>query len=167
MDLQQWQANGWLKPHKTDAQEIGNLLAMIERDIRDATGTNISADWHFGIAYNAALKLCTLLLFANGYRPENNLAHYRTILSLPHTLGQAWQQESIFLNTCRIKRNILEYDCSGHTTEEEAVELLQHVDILHKAVLDFMAGHFPHLLPKEPVQEMRICRGAVGQAPPD
>jgi hypothetical protein len=35
------------------------------------------------IAYNAALKLCTILLFASGWRPEKNLAHYRTLTALP------------------------------------------------------------------------------------
>lgn len=32
---------------------------------QDAAGS-ISADWRFGIAYNAALKLCTILLYASG-----------------------------------------------------------------------------------------------------
>jgi hypothetical protein len=42
----------------------------------------ISDDWKFGIAYNAALKLCTILLHDSGYRPEKNLAHYRTLQAL-------------------------------------------------------------------------------------
>ena len=48
---------------------------------------DISADWRFGIAYNAALKLCTILLYAEGYRPEKTLQHYRTIQALPLILG--------------------------------------------------------------------------------
>ena len=84
MSLQQWLNNGWLRPHQTDAQEIANLLAIADRDIADAGNATLSADWRFGIAYNAALKLCTMLLFAAGYRPENTLAHYRTLLSLEY-----------------------------------------------------------------------------------
>jgi hypothetical protein len=38
MTLKQWSANGWLKTHKTSKQEIGNLLAIVERDIKDAPG---------------------------------------------------------------------------------------------------------------------------------
>jgi len=50
------------------------------RDTRERRGGqhlrvagNISADSQFGIAYNAALKLCTLLLHTSGYRPEKTL----------------------------------------------------------------------------------------------
>ena len=63
MTLKQWADNGWLKAHKTSSEEIGNLLAIVDRDLKDAVEGGISADWRFGIAYNAALKLCTILLF--------------------------------------------------------------------------------------------------------
>jgi hypothetical protein len=36
------------------------LLAIVTRDLADASG-DISADWQRGIAYKAALKLCTIL----------------------------------------------------------------------------------------------------------
>ena len=78
MNLKDWQDNGWLKQHTTDKQEIANLLSIVERDLNDAGNTTVSSDWRFGIAYNAALKLCTIVLYAQGYRPENTLAHYRT-----------------------------------------------------------------------------------------
>lgn len=74
MNLKQWADNGWLKSHKTSAKEISDLLRIVERDTQDAAGS-ISADWQFGIAYNAALKLCTILLYASGYKPEKTLQH--------------------------------------------------------------------------------------------
>ena len=86
MSLKQWADNGWLRPHKTRAKEVAGLLAIVERDLVDAEG-EISADWRFGIAYNAALKLCTILLYTSGYRPERSLQHYRTIAALPLILG--------------------------------------------------------------------------------
>ena len=46
MSLQNWASNGWLRPHKTSAQEIENLLAIVDRDLADAEG-NISDDWRF------------------------------------------------------------------------------------------------------------------------
>jgi hypothetical protein len=55
MTLRQWLDNGWLEPHRTSREEIGRLLAIVERDLRDAEG-DISLDWRFGIAYNAALE---------------------------------------------------------------------------------------------------------------
>ena len=63
MTLSQWAENGWLRPHKTSPKEINNLLRIVDRDLSDARG-GISSDSRFGIAYNAALKLCTILLYA-------------------------------------------------------------------------------------------------------
>lgn len=62
MTLRQWSDNGWLHPHTTSRQEIANLLNIVERDLHDAKVGGVSNDWQFGIAYNAALKLCTILL---------------------------------------------------------------------------------------------------------
>ena len=55
--------------------------------------------------YNAALKLCTILLYAEGYRPEKTLAHYRTLQALPLILGTERQDDADYLDTCRSKRN--------------------------------------------------------------
>ena len=90
MSLQDWADNGWLKSHQTDRQEIAALLAIVERDLRDASNPTLSADWQFGIAYNSALKLCTVILFSQGFRPENALAHYRTIMALKEIPQQNW-----------------------------------------------------------------------------
>ena len=49
MSLKQWLANGWLKPHWTDAAELANLLAIVDRDMADSTSPSLSDDWKFGI----------------------------------------------------------------------------------------------------------------------
>ena len=85
MTLKQWETNGWLKAEPTSQDEIANLLAIVERDLKDATGS-VSPDWQFGIAYNAALKLCTIVLRAEGYRAAHGLQHYRTIMAMLLTL---------------------------------------------------------------------------------
>ena len=87
MNLKQWLDNGWLRRHQTSGKEISDLMAIVDRDLKDAK-EGISDDWRFGIAYNAALKLCTVLLYAEGYKAERNLQHYRTIQSIPLILGQ-------------------------------------------------------------------------------
>ena len=56
MTLTQWEKNGWIRPHQTSPQEIAGLLSIVERDLLDAQG-RISADWQFGITYNAALNV--------------------------------------------------------------------------------------------------------------
>ena len=109
MTLQHWLENKWLKPHRTNQREITGLLSIVDRDINDA-GAALSADWRFGIAYNAALKTCTILLHAEGYRAAHDLQHYRTIAAMPFTLGDSRADDAKYLDTCRKKRNIVEYE---------------------------------------------------------
>lgn len=144
--LRQWADNGWLKPHKTSPQEIGGLLAIVRRDLADARGAGISNDWRFGIAYNAALKLCTVLLYAEGYRPDKNLAHYRTLQAMPLILGATHKEDAVYLDTCRIKRNTVEYDSVGGATAADADELIEFATGLEAEVLAWLKKKYPALL---------------------
>ena len=67
MSLRDWANNGWLRKHSTSKQEIRQLLEIVERDLKDAQQRGVSADWRFGIAYNAALKLCTILMYTDKF----------------------------------------------------------------------------------------------------
>jgi hypothetical protein len=145
MSLSNWANNGWLRPHNATAQEIADMLAIVERDLHDAAG-EISADWRFGIAYNAALKLCTILLHASGYRAEKNLAHYRTLAALPLVLGSEHQGDADYLDTCRTKRNTVEYDRAGAATLEEAEELSAFAHQLREHVIAWLQKNHPRLL---------------------
>jgi hypothetical protein len=146
MSLKDWANNGWLRPHQSSPQEIADLLAIVERDLADAEG-NISADWRFGIAYNGALKLCAILLQASGYRPEKTLQHYRTIAALPEILGRERQDDADYLELCRRKRNITEYERTGAATEADAVELIEFTKELRADVVRWLRQHHPNLVP--------------------
>ena len=124
MSLADWAKNGWLRTHKPSKEEITNLFEIVERDLKDASAKGISDDWKFGIAYNAALKLCAILLHSSGYRPEKNLAHYRTLQALPLILGDKHKSNADYLDACRKKRNETEYDFAGNISEDEAQELI-------------------------------------------
>lgn len=146
MSLQDWLNNKWLRPHKTSPDEIGNLMGIVDRDIQDANFREVSADWRFGIAYNAALKLCTILLYAKGFMPERGLAHYRTIQALPLILGNEREEDKTYLDACRIKRNKVEYDYSGGVTHAEADELTQFVIELKDDVKKWLKDNYPDLI---------------------
>ncbi len=148
MSLQQWANNGWLRAHQSSPQEIADLFSIVARDLADAEG-DISADWRFGIAYNAALKLCTILLHASGYRPEKTLQHYRSIAALPEILGQKWQDDADYLETCRRKRNTAEYDRAGVATEQDATELVEFCKELREEVLQWLTQNHPALAPQK------------------
>jgi hypothetical protein len=68
MSLTDWQRHGWLTPHTTSAQEIGDLLALVRRDLHDSQERGVSADWRFNIAYNAALQSAKAALAVAGFR---------------------------------------------------------------------------------------------------
>ncbi len=145
MSLKQWAENGWLRAHKTSPEEIKDLLAIVERDLADAE-SEVSEDWRFGIAYNAALKLCTILLYAEGFRAEGALKHYRTIHALPLILGSERVDDSEYLETCRRKRNIVEYDYVGAVTKEEVKELHGFTKGFRDEVLNWLKKKHPELI---------------------
>ena len=144
MALKQWAANGWLRSHETSPEETANLFGIVDRDLADAAG-GISPDWRFGIAYNAALKLCTILLYASGYRAERVLQHYRTIQAMPLILGSDRKADAEYLETCRKKRNIVEYNYVGGATDDEVNELISFVKKLRSGVLGWLRENHPQL----------------------
>jgi hypothetical protein len=146
MSLKRWLDNGWLRAHTTSREEVRNLLAIVERDLQDAQG-GISPDWRFGIAYNAAFKLCTILLYAEGYRPERTLQHYRTIQCLPIILGEERKDDAEYLDACRSKRNRVEYDYVGGASEDDAEELLAFTRTLREDVLSWLRSKHPEYFP--------------------
>lgn len=121
------------------------MLAIVDRDLKDADG-EISDDWKFGIAYNAALKLCTILLNASGYRPDKLQAHFRTLQSLPLILGDEHKGDADYLDTCRKTRNTAEYESAGVATAAEAKELIEFTNRLRKDVLNWLKKNYPELL---------------------
>jgi uncharacterized protein (UPF0332 family) len=145
MSLQEWKKNGWLKDHRSSPQEIKGLFDIVSRDLLDAQTDTLSADWRFGIAYNAALKLCSILLVAEGYRPDKNLAHYRTLQAMPIILGQQKRADAEYLDMCRIKRNTVEYDCTGVATVRDATELIQFTQHLRDEVQTWLETKHPEL----------------------
>jgi len=140
---------GWLQRHKTSPQEIRDLWLIVDRDLADAASDGISADWQYGIAYNAALKLCTILLYAEGFKPaKGTMAHSRTLGALPHILGAKRQSDADYLEACRQKRNTVEYDHAGGATRQDAEELIQFGHELRAVVIDWLREKHPILAPK-------------------
>lgn len=108
MSLEDWLNHRWLVRHRTSQQEISDLLAVIQRDLRDCQIESLSTDWAFSIAYNAALQLATLALAVSGYRAARETHHERTIESLRFTLN-AESSLVRLLQDFRKKRNSLSH----------------------------------------------------------
>ena len=126
MSLERWKMNGWLREHETSAEEVSGIMALVRRDLTDAAREEISTDWRFNIAYNAGLQLATVVLYASGYRAgRGESKHYRTIQALPLIMGTEFMTVTNYLDNCRRKRNVSEYDAAGTVSAKEADELLK------------------------------------------
>ncbi len=150
MSLPNWLSAGWVQRHKTSPEEIRDLWLIAARDLKDASTGGISHDWRYGIAYNATLKLCTILLYAEGYKPaKGSLAHFRVLSALPHILGSERQSDADYLDGCRQKRNTVEYDTVGGVSQREADELIAFGRELQAEVLEWLREGRPHLAPAQ------------------
>jgi hypothetical protein len=84
MSLEQWLKNSWLREEAATRNEIKDLLAVVDREIADASVTQLSTDGRFMHAYDAALNLCAIALRVSGHSvPKGNSHHKRTIGALP------------------------------------------------------------------------------------
>lgn len=86
------------------------------------------------------------LLHATGYRVIGVGHHYRTIRALPVILGKKWENDARYLDTCRSKRNIIEYDYAGGVSEGDVEELIQFVHQLRGVVLAWLEEVHPEFL---------------------
>ena len=75
----------------------------------------------------------------------------RTIAALPEILGERWKDEADYLETCRRKRNIAEYDRAGIATEQAAAELAAFCRELRREVWAWLNKHHPELAPAKNV----------------
>lgn len=147
MDLKVWEKNGWLRKYKTTTKEISSLLSLVERDLRDAVQEEISPDWRFNIAYNAALQLATLVLYSSGYRTgRGESKHYRVIQTIPLVMGKEFTHIRDFLDNCRRKRNISEYDAVGTVSEKELNDLLEITSNFKEQVKNWLEKNHPDLV---------------------
>jgi hypothetical protein len=144
--LADWLANRWIVAHEPSREEIADLLAVVERDLKDAALPRLSADWRLGITYNAALQLATLALVAEGYRPGRERAHERAILSLRDTAAIARDTVDI-LDTVRRKRNQINYEHAGTTSDAEADEFYRTVTTVRADVVRWLKKKHPTLVP--------------------
>jgi len=126
------------------------LLRIVERDLKDAATVALSHDWQYGIAYNAALKLCTILLYAEGYSSaKGHGSHMRPINALPLILGDGRRRDADYLDGCRQKRNKVEYDYVGGASQADAEELIRFGQELRTAVLIWLKEKHPNLSPPD------------------
>ena len=147
MSLADWLRNGWLVEHKSSPQEIAELLAIADRDLRECQASVLSPDWRLAIAYNSALQAATAALAAAGYRATRDGHHYRIIQSLAYTIG-AEADLIAKIDGFRKKRNISDYERSGSVSIQEAGEMFVLARELRRTVAGWLKKNHSELLKK-------------------
>ena len=120
----------------TSSQEIGNLLALMERELKDADSP-LSLDGRFAHAFWACLTAARIALRADGYRLRSTAHHYRAIESLEYTLDIAPRIVSQ-LQAFRAKRAQVEYDMVDFVTTTEFNEVQELAGELKKKLLEWL-----------------------------
>jgi uncharacterized protein (UPF0332 family) len=120
-------ASRTIQMHTTSKQEIDSLRELVSRDLKDAEIVGLSEDRCFATAYNAVLQLSKIAIACAGYRVSTGAGHHqKTFESVKVALG-AVPAENLadYFETCRRKRNKIDYDAAEIVSETEARELLE------------------------------------------
>jgi hypothetical protein len=144
MSWKQLLAKGEVKAHQTSKQELDNIRALIARDLADAALVGLSADRRFATAYNAALQVGKIAVACSGYRVSAKAGHHAvTFDAACLAIGSEASLLTDYFDTCRRKRNVIDYDNSSVATETEADELLGKANEFHALVERWLAAHYP------------------------
>ena len=146
MSLSEWQQHGWLRAHQATPQEVGDLLALAERDLKDCKSKGLSDDWRFNIAYNAALQASNAALVASGYAvAKGDSNHFRVIQSLAHKIGLDANSIADF-DDRRKRRSMSVYDAAGVITRQEANQIIDFAKDLVARVKQWLTAQHPELV---------------------
>jgi uncharacterized protein (UPF0332 family) len=138
-------ANRTVQRHTTSHREIESLRELVSRDLKDAGLDGLSDDRCFATAYNAVLQLSKISIACSGYRVASGVGHHqKTFDAVKIALGEVSAGPlADYFETCRRKRNSIDYDASEIVTETEAEELLEKARQFQNLVEEWITKHFP------------------------
>jgi uncharacterized protein (UPF0332 family) len=113
--------------HTTSRQELNEIRRLVARDLTDAALPALSEDRRFATAYNAALQTAKMAIACAGYRIASVPGHHRlTFEGAKLALGKPAEHLADYFDSCRRKRNEIDYTGATIATTTEADELLLH-----------------------------------------
>jgi uncharacterized protein (UPF0332 family) len=137
-------ANKKAHKHTTSKNELNDMRELIARDLKDASVMQTSADRRFATAYNAALQASSMAIACAGYRLSSMTGHHKiTFESVKLALGKSADAYADYFETCRRKRNMIDYHRSHVTTETEAEEAVRKTKEFVELVENWIASNHP------------------------
>lgn len=95
-----------LKEEPASRPEYDGMLAAAKTRLRDAQNDNLDSDSQFDLAYGAAHRLAAASLRREGYRSEDRITVFQTLI---HTVGTDKADIQIFVRAHN-ERNLAEYE---------------------------------------------------------
>jgi hypothetical protein len=119
-----------LKPEAATRQEFHGMVASARTRLADAQNRELSSDSRFDLAYGAAHRLALAALRHQGYRSEDRITVFQTLV---HTLGTDKADIQVFLKAHN-ERNLAEYE--GRTEIDEGLlsDLIRRTKTLEEVV---------------------------------
>lgn len=141
-------ANKTVQTHNSSRQEISNLKELVERDLKDAELVGLSDDRRFATAYNAVLQLSKMVIACAGYRVSTGVGHHQKTFEAAKTALGTNSAETLtdYFETCRRKRNNIDYDTAEVVSESEASDLLEKAREFKALIEDWIAQNHPTYL---------------------
>jgi hypothetical protein len=121
---------GNLKAEPTSKKEFEGMVASARRSLTDAQNESIETDSQFILAYGAAHSLALAALRHQGYRSENRITVFQTLV---HTLAADNADIQIFLRAHN-ERNLAEYEGRVDIDEKLLADLIRCTKKLEAAI---------------------------------
>ena len=132
--------------HTTSRQELNEIRRLVARDLTDAAIPALSEDRRFATAYTAALQTAKMAIACAGYRIASVPGHHRlTFEGAKLALGKPAEHLADYFDSCRRKRNEIDYTGATIATTTEADELLLHAKSFLKLVEAWINSTYPAL----------------------
>jgi hypothetical protein len=147
MSLEAWREAGLVVAHESTPEEIADLFAVAETDLRDAAISELSPERKLGCAYGAILSVGRAALHAAGYRvPNSNPSHHHYVIqSLRYTVGLA-PSVVLQIEALQKKRNTADYVRVGGVSDTLAAEACALAGDLLKSARRWLVTNHPDLL---------------------
>jgi hypothetical protein len=122
------------------------MRGLVARDMADAQVAGLSADRRFATAYNAALQAAHMAIACAGYRVTAKTGHHKVAVeAITLAIGPAASSYVDYFETCRRKRNVIDYTRSHVATDSEANEIVAKAGEFYELVEAWITPKFPTL----------------------
>ena len=119
-----------LKAEQASRAEFDGMMRSARTRLADAQNESIDTDSQFDLAYGAAHRLASAALRQHGYRSEDRITVFQTIV---HTAGSGNADVQVFLKAHN-ERNLAEYEGRTKIDKQLLADLIRCTKRLEAAV---------------------------------